>query len=76
MNEYAAVALTANCPLGDCWKSPGIPCTPHGQHLARYQRAYRRGALSRDGLAAVVGTLDIIAGRAVVPDGAVIGVAA
>ena len=42
----AAAAQLVNCP--QCWKVPGGPCRPWGSHLARYQRANRRGLLSYD----------------------------
>lgn len=61
-------ALMANCPLGHCWRSPGTPCDPRGSHLARWQRAYRRGLVTRDELAAVVETLTVIDGRVIVED--------
>jgi hypothetical protein len=51
---------------------PGTPCQQHpaGSHLARYQDAERRGVLSRQDLAAVIGGLDVIAGHMIFPDGA------
>jgi hypothetical protein len=64
----AAAALLVNC--GQCWQRPGKPCWPWGSHLARYQRANRRGLLADDALAAVVAGLDVIAGHEIVPGGA------
>ena len=64
----AAAAQLVNCP--QCWKAPGGPCWPWGSHLARYQRANRRGLLADDALAAVVAGLDVIAGHVIVPGGA------
>ena len=57
----------ANCP--HCWQRPGRPCTvtgPAGDHLARWQRAERRGLIARDALAAVVGRLEVIAGHVII----------
>jgi len=51
----AALALMAWC--GFCWAPPGIACTGHGQHLARYLRAYRRGLINREAMTAVCRTL-------------------
>jgi hypothetical protein len=64
----AAAAQLVNCP--QCWKVPGGPCWPWGSHLARYQRANRRGLLADDALAAVVAGLELIAGHVIVRDGA------
>jgi hypothetical protein len=71
-----AVAVTdlvrlANCP--QCWQRPGRPCTvsgPPGDHLARWQRAERRGLITRAELAAAVATLDVIAPHVIIRDGA------
>jgi hypothetical protein len=72
----ATVAVTdlvrlANCP--HCWQRPGRPCTidgTAGDHLARWQRAERRGLIARDALAAVVAGLEVIAGHVIIRDGA------
>lgn len=64
-------ARMANCP--HCWQRPGRPCTiagPDGDHLARWQRAERRGLISREDLAAVVAGLEVIAGHVMIRDGA------
>ncbi|MGH3222575.1 MAG: hypothetical protein ACRDPY_28415 [Streptosporangiaceae bacterium] len=64
-------ARLVNC--GQCWQRPGRPCTvsgPPGDHLARYQRAERRGLITRAELAAVVETLDVIAAHVIIRDGA------
>ena len=66
----ARAARLANCP--HCWQRPGPPCTisvPAGDHLARYQRAERRGLITRDELAAVVARLEVVAPHVIV-DGA------
>ena len=53
--EIAADALRANCGAGDCWAEPGRPCScVPGVHLARYQRARRKGLLSAADMTAVL----------------------
>jgi hypothetical protein len=67
----ADLARMANCPL--CWQRPGRPCTisgPPGDHLARWQRAERRGLITRADLAAVVAGLEVIAPHVIIRDGA------
>jgi hypothetical protein len=67
----ADLVRLANCP--HCWQRPGRPCTitgPAGDHLARWQRAERRGLISREDLAAVVAGLDVIAAHVIIPGGA------
>lgn len=50
---------------------PGcVPYITGGLHLARYQRAERRGVIDRQALVSVVANLDVIAAGAVVEDGA------
>ena len=52
-------ALAANC--GHCWAAPGEPCATAlsgGMHLARLDRAYRRGLLTAADFMLVVDTLD------------------
>ena len=64
-------ARQANC--GECWQVPGTPCTPEGDHVARFGRAMRRGLISGPDLLAVLGTLDAFTMVTVVcdaPDGA------
>ena len=59
----AAQARLVNCP--QCWQRPGKPCTfagPAGNHLARCQRAERRGLIGREDLAAVVARLEVSPG--------------
>jgi len=61
----------ANCP--HCWQRPGRPCTvtgSPGDHLARWQRAERRGLIGREDLAAVVASLEAVAGHVIIRDGA------
>ena len=73
----ATVAVTdlvrlANCPVsagsGPAARapSPGVP----GDHLARWQRAERRGLIGREDLAAVVAGLEVIAAHVIILDGA------
>lgn len=52
LHETCEAARRVNC--GYCWQRPGPPCTASGDHLARYQRAERRGLITRAELAAVV----------------------
>jgi len=64
-------ARLVNC--GQCWAPPGRPCTVSGvpgYHLARWQRAERRGLITRAELAAVVATLEVIAPQVIVRDDA------
>jgi hypothetical protein len=61
----------AHC--GQCWQRPGRPCTitgTPGDHLARWQRAERRGLITRAELAAAVAALDVIAPHVIIRDGA------
>jgi hypothetical protein len=75
-DQQPLVAITdlvrmANCP--QCWQRPGKPCTisgPAGDHLARWQRAERRGLISREDLAAAVAGLEVIAAHVIVRGGA------
>ncbi len=64
--EVCEAARRVNCL--QCWQRPGPPCTVSGtpgDHLARYQRAERRGLITRAELAAVVAGLDVIAGHVI-----------
>jgi hypothetical protein len=57
----------ANCP--HCWQRPGRPCTVAGvpgDHLARWQRAERRGLIGRADLASVVDGLEVIAAHVII----------
>jgi hypothetical protein len=51
-DEIRASARLVNC--GQCWQVPGEPCTPEGDHVARFARAMRRGLLSGPELIAVL----------------------
>jgi hypothetical protein len=67
LHEASADVRLANCP--HCWQRPGPPCTvsgPPGDHLARWQRAERRGLITREDLAAVVAGLEVIAAHVII----------
>jgi hypothetical protein len=67
LHEISEDTRQANCP--HCWQRPGPPCTvsgPSGDHLARYQRAERRGLIRREDLAAVVAGLEVIAAHVII----------
>ena len=69
----AAVDLVRLANCGHCWQRPGRPCTVSGapgDHLARWQRAERRGLVGREDLAAVVTGLEVIAAHVIIRDGA------
>lgn len=53
-------------PCGHCGARPGFPCSPDGDHLARFVGAQERGLLTRAELAAVAAALDVIAWHVVV----------
>jgi hypothetical protein len=63
-------ARQANC--GECWQVPGKPCTPEGDHVARFGRAARRGLISGVELVSVLGTFDVFTTATIVrtPGGA------
>jgi hypothetical protein len=46
------------CP---CHAQPGQPCTPAGDHLARYLHAEQSGTITRQSLTQVIAGLDVIA---------------
>ena len=67
LREICEDARRVNC--GQCWQRPGPLYTvtgPAGDHLARYQRAERRGLITRADLAAVVAGLGVIAGHVII----------
>jgi hypothetical protein len=71
LHEITMDARRVNC--GECWQVPGKPCTPEGDHVARFGRALRRGLITGTELLAVLGTLDAFTPSTVVcdvPDGA------
>ena len=53
LSEICEDVRQANC--GECWQVPGTPCTPGGDHVARFGRAARRGLISGRELVAVLG---------------------
>jgi hypothetical protein len=53
--EITADALRARC--GECWAEPGQPCQGGVMHIARYQRARRRGLLSADDMTVVLASV-------------------
>jgi hypothetical protein len=57
-DERAQAARSVGCP---CRAAPGVPCGPAGDHLARYLRAERSGAITRQSLTEVIAGLDVIA---------------
>jgi len=62
--EISEAARLANC--GHCWRMPGEPCTPEGDHVARYARAMRRGLISGAELIAVLQALGPFTGATLV----------
>jgi hypothetical protein len=68
LHEIREDARLVNCP--QCWRRPGPACTARGDHLARYQRAERRGLIGREDLAAVIAGLEVIAAHVIIRDGA------
>jgi hypothetical protein len=61
--EHARAARSVDC---ECQAPAGAPCGPAGDHLARYLHAYQAGALTKDSLAHVIASLDVIAPRALI----------
>jgi hypothetical protein len=71
LREICQATRLANC--GECWQVPGPPCTPEGDHVARFGRAMRRGLISGPDLLTVLGPLDAFTTATVIcdaPDGA------
>ena len=66
LHEICAVARLANC--GECWQVPGKPCTPEGDHVARFGRALRRGLVTGPELIAVLQALDAFTSATIVCD--------
>ena len=64
--EISELVRQVNC--GECWQVPGPPCTPGGDHVARFGRAMRRGLISGPDLVAVLGTLDAFTTATVIRD--------
>ena len=71
LHEICSAVRQANC--GHCWQVPGKPCTPEGDHVARFGRAMRRGLITGPDLIAVLQVLDAFTNTTIVrdvPDGA------
>jgi hypothetical protein len=66
LHEICQAARRVNC--GECWQVPGKPCTPEGDHVARFGRAMRRGLISGPDLLAVLGALDAFTTATVIFD--------
>jgi hypothetical protein len=64
--EICELARLVNC--GECWQVPGKPCTPEGDHVARFGRAMRRGLISGADLIAVLQALDAFTNATIVCD--------
>ena len=56
LREICQATRLANC--GECWQVPGPPCTPEGDHVARFGRAARRGLITGHELVAILGRLE------------------
>jgi hypothetical protein len=62
--EPAQAVRSVECA---CTASPGIVCSPAGDHLARYLRAEQRGAIARQALRQVIEGLDVITPEVLIP---------
>ena len=65
-HEVCELARLVNC--GECWQVPGKPCTPEGDHVARFGRAMRRGLISGADLIEVLQGLDAFTNTTIVRD--------
>jgi len=65
-HEICELARLVN--RGECWQVPGKPCTPEGDHVARFGRALRRGLVTGPELIAVLQALDAFASATIVGD--------
>ncbi len=63
-HEICELVRQANC--GECWQVPGKPCSPKGDHVARFGRAMRRGLISGPDLIAVLQSLDAFTSATIV----------
>ncbi len=66
LHEVCEAVRLVNC--GECWQVPGTPCTPEGDHVARFGRAMRRGLLTGPELIAVLQALDAFTNTTIVRD--------
>ena len=57
-DQRAQAARSVTCP---CQAQHGQPCSPAGDHLARYLHAEQSGAITRQSLTQVIAGLDVIA---------------
>ena len=57
-DQRVQATRSVTCP---CHAQPGQPCTPAGDHLARYLHAEKSGAITRQSLTQVIAGLDVIA---------------
>jgi hypothetical protein len=64
LHEICEAARLVNC--GECWQVPGKPCTPEGDHVARFGRALRRGLVTGPELIAVLQALDAFTSATIV----------
>jgi hypothetical protein len=67
--ERVALVLLVWC--GFCWAAPGTVCAGHGQHMARYLRAFRCGLVGRDDMAAVCRSVPVVSAGQIVADATV-----
>lgn len=58
------IVRSVPCP---CGARISQPCTPRGDHLARYLNAEQAGAISRSQLTSVIATLAVLAPHVIVP---------
>ncbi|MGB6579262.1 MAG: hypothetical protein WBF34_15230 [Streptosporangiaceae bacterium] len=65
-HEICELAQLVN--TGECWQVPGQPCTPEGDHVARFGRAIRCRLVSGDDLIAVLQALDAFTSATIVCD--------
>jgi hypothetical protein len=57
-DQRVQAARSVSCA---CQAQPGQPCSPAGDHLARYLHAQQSGAITRQSLTQVIAGLDVIA---------------
>lgn len=62
----AEAVRSTRCEL--CRRRTGKPCTPRGDHLARWLGAYAANVISRGELLEVIVCLTIVTQRCVVPE--------
>lgn len=62
----SAIAVTVWC--GFCHAGQGTACTPQGQHLDRYLRAYHEGLIGREKVRKLCAALGPLSAGTLVPD--------